>query len=999
MNSAGSNEYLRKVVHNLCVGGVSTLSLSAVSTQVAAQDKPAAGAAPDSGELQEVVITGIRASLQKSMDIKQNAVGVVDAISAEDIGQFPDASLGEAIARIPGVTVNRGSINQNTAAGAPTATGAATGITVRGFGTQFNEALVEGRQVASGAGQSFDFSTLGAEYVGEVDVLKTPDYSLSAGAIGATINVKFPNPFDHEGFQARAFGSATDYTNDGGVRPAFGALVSDTFADGTFGILISGDYTDKHILGHHFDIVGWKGAHLDCAEFAANPAGSGCATVGTGATGTSVTPSWYIQDQAMYLERTDSRRKDGRVALQWHPTDAVLVTVDDNFASDDEHTNRWQYSTWFGGFPSGVSNVTQDANGTITNFTNSNGPTDFNAFVAEDYIVTNTPGLNVRWDINENWTSALDIAQSSSKLNPHGNYSDLDVDVGYGPNTGLGTNGYTGGSLVSPNSNVVPYWTAIGPNSNATTGPAVAANYLGTNPFIIGSHVAPIQVQENSEKINQVKLDATWHTDTTKVHFGAQFVDDLWNSKELDTFTNNEWQLWSGYGPASNNFVTPGGIVHGVALPAALFTSIPLTNFIPHYQGNGNLPQGLNLFSPYAVLNYLITQPINADYTESTGYPTYSGGYPTPVLSPGSYQHVDRKNYAPFVTVDHDFQLGAMMLKADLGLRYQKTKVDIAGLAAPLVSLGTQPGDVTAYQINVSSTPTYTTASNTYGYFLPSLDLNLLVLPNLKVRADFSRTETPSNNFQLIPNTTYNGRVNALTATGNNPKLLPYLSNNFDLGAEWYYGSNDYVSADGFMKRVTQFPVSSVQTITVPGIIDPSPLSTNFNQLAQFAETTVVNGLSANVTGLEVTWQQMLAWGFGFQINGTYVHSNRNFDPYSTTSNQFALPGIGNSANLIAFYQANGLQARLAVQWQGEQLLQLGQEQSGGAFGNEPVYLESGTEVDFSTSYDVDSHVGVFLEALNLTDQVYHTRGRFSNQTLNLVDYGRSYTLGVRVKF
>ncbi len=87
------------------------------------------------------------------------------------------------------------------------------------------------------------------------------------------------------------------------------------------------------------------------------------------------------------------------------------------------------------------------------------------------------------------------------------------------------------------------------------------------------------------------------------------------------------------------------------------------------------------------------------------------------------------------------------------------------------------------------------------------------------------------------------------------------------------------------------------------------------------------------------------------------------------------------------------------MQWQGEQLLQLGQEQSGGAFGNEPVYLESGTEVDFSTSYDVDSHVGVFLEALNLTDQVYHTRGRFSNQTLNLVDYGRSYTLGVRVKF
>ena len=161
------------------------------------------------------------------------AVGVVDAVSAEDIGQFPDASIGEALSRIPGVTVNRGSINGMAAAGAPTATGNATGITVRGFGTQFNEILTEGRPVASGNGQSFDFSALGAEYVGELDIHKTPDFSLSSGAVGATINVKSPRPFDHVGLQARVFGSATDYQKDGGVRPAFGALFSDTFFDDT----------------------------------------------------------------------------------------------------------------------------------------------------------------------------------------------------------------------------------------------------------------------------------------------------------------------------------------------------------------------------------------------------------------------------------------------------------------------------------------------------------------------------------------------------------------------------------------------------------------------------------------------------------------------------------------------------------------------------------------------------------------------------------------------
>jgi outer membrane receptor protein involved in Fe transport len=143
----------------------------------------------------------------------------------------------------------------------------------------------------------------------------------------------------------------------------------------------------------------------------------------------------------------------------------------------------------------------------------------------------------------------------------------------------------------------------------------------------------------------------------------------------------------------------------------------------------------------------------------------------------------------------------------------------------------------------------------------------------------------------------------------------------------------------------------------------------------------------------------MLAYGFGFQINGTYVHSNSNFNPYVYTSNQFALPGIGNSANLIAFYQNYGFQARIALQWQGEQLLQLGQEQTQGAFGAEPVYLKANTEVDYSMQYDVNSHLNVFFEAINLTDNIYHTVGRFDNQTLNVVDYGRSFTLGVRAKF
>ena len=149
----------RATYAKLGLSGFTLGSMAMGSTLFAAEPADAPDTGPKSSqpqELQEVVITGIRASLQRSLDIKQQAVGVVDAVSAEDIGQFPDASIGDALSRIPGVTVNRGSINNMAGAGAPTATGATTGITVRGFGTQFNEILSEGRQVASGTGQNFE---------------------------------------------------------------------------------------------------------------------------------------------------------------------------------------------------------------------------------------------------------------------------------------------------------------------------------------------------------------------------------------------------------------------------------------------------------------------------------------------------------------------------------------------------------------------------------------------------------------------------------------------------------------------------------------------------------------------------------------------------------------------------------------------------------------------------------------------------------------------------
>ncbi len=979
------------------------------SSAAAATQTTGAPAEASGNQLQEIVVTGIRGSLQRGLQIKKESIGVVDAMSAEDIGEFPDSDIGEAVARLPGVTVNRGSLNYSSAAGAPTATGLVQGVNVDGFGGSFNEVLVEGRQIASGNGQVFNFADFSSMYVGEIDVMKTPDMSLSSGNIASTTNIKFPNPFDNPGAHFEGSYQEDVNSNAGRASPTFGLLWSDTSADGKFGILLDADYLDDKYQNQHQDIVGWKGnTSFPCSSLAANFTtafgNTDCATTGTGATGNSAVPVWYPQDMAMYLENIDSRRKDARASIQYRPIDNVLVTVDDNYSSDDEYDQRYQRSTWFGGFP----DATLDSDGTIVNFMNT-GPTDFNSFVADQYITTNTPGVNVVWDASDHWTAELDADQSESLYNPNGGYTDIDADTGYGDTV----NEYTGGLVLNNNSNVLPYWSAVGPNTTASgSGAAISSNANGLNPFIIGSHVLPIQIQQNSDKIDEAKIDATWDSENgTKVNFGAQWLDDLWNSSQWSTFQNNYWQIWGGYGPASDPNAPAGSPAQGVALPSSLFSTVSTGSWMPGYAGQGNLPTSLVAYSPYAVLNYLLTQPADSGWSPSAGYPVWSGqadGDPV-AFQPGSQQHVNRRNIAPFVVLTHDFNLGGMTLTSRLGLRWQKTQEEISGLAAPLVSMKWEgAGDPTAYVFNTSTSPVWTTVHNDYSYFLPALDLNLLVTQNFKVRFDVSKTESAPPNGSLIPNTTYSGRVNALGATGNNPDLMPYESTNLLLGAEWYYAPNDYVSGEAFYKDVKDFPTANVVNITVPGINDPAPCSysgtatftdANCGKPAVFAETTVTNAGKADVNGIEATWQQMLWLGFGMQINATYVHTNGNFNNYSLTSNQFAVTGLGNSANFIGFYQAHGFQARLAVQWQGTQLITLGQEQGGAAFGNEPVYLAASTNLDFSAQYDIDSHMNVYFQATNLTNSIYHSYGRFSNQTLNLVDYGRTFGAGVRLKF
>src|ERR1700689_3089582 len=151
MNYSVPNAYLRRAIHAICIGGATTFSLGAVAAGATSADTPPASSSDSA--LTEITVTGYRASIQQSLDIKKESDGIVDAISAEDIGKFPDSNLAAAMERVPGVTVTRGAMTL-TGTGSTSTTGDPTQITVRGFGPQFNETLFDGRQVPVAVGNT-----------------------------------------------------------------------------------------------------------------------------------------------------------------------------------------------------------------------------------------------------------------------------------------------------------------------------------------------------------------------------------------------------------------------------------------------------------------------------------------------------------------------------------------------------------------------------------------------------------------------------------------------------------------------------------------------------------------------------------------------------------------------------------------------------------------------------------------------------------------------------
>ena len=335
----------RMNLRNSCAVGVSLAALSIAApalAQTAPQEPlPTGVAAEPAAQVDDIVVTGFRSSLQQALNIKRSEAGAVDAILAEDIADFPDQNLAEAIQRLPGVTIDR--VN-----------GQGTTISVRGLSSDFTRTRVNGleAQAASGGNRnrSFDFSMFASELFNSIKVRKTQSAEIEEGSLGATVDLQTGRPMDFGGSGLNSALSVQGSYNDLSERtvPRLAGLLSWTNENRTFGALLSLAYSERAPILGSFNTTRWQQGNADQAYGVGQNLG-GCIPCTTDADRTEVLNAFYPRIPRYTLGETFEDRLGATGSLQWRPSDRTELTLDllySRFNSETESPNLelWSFS-------------------------------------------------------------------------------------------------------------------------------------------------------------------------------------------------------------------------------------------------------------------------------------------------------------------------------------------------------------------------------------------------------------------------------------------------------------------------------------------------------------------------------------------------------------------------------------------------------------------------------------------------------------------------------
>ncbi|MFK7958244.1 MAG: TonB-dependent receptor [Lysobacterales bacterium] len=935
--------------HRIQRRAVSAAVAAALAFPAYAQNNSAPDEVVEDEMLEEMVVKGVRQSLQNARAIKRDADTFVDAISASDINALPDVSVLEALQRVPGISIERFASPNDPDHFSTEGSGAI----LRGL-PQTRTSLNGRDTFSANSSRGLSFQDIPPELTGAVKIFKNQTADMVEGGISGTIDLITRKPFDAEGqvmaFSAQAnAGDIADETTGG-----FAGLYSNRFeldSGAEIGVLFSYSNTDLDFQSDGVE----AGQH----NLVADAAGSG--------------QDRFVPINGGIRSNFTERSREGIAAtvqygnandtfsglLQYIRSDSGTDWLERAFFSDDQGGTVGAGAVFDGNsFTSGV----------ISNVANGFGPQTRQS--QTDSLVED---LSLKLEFRP--TDRLAITGDVQFIDATTDVTDLTVFAGLLPVNG---NGIDIGLDLSQS---VPDVTFMAP---AGSGQTDQEFFNDPSNYFWRAAMDHLEESEGDELALALDVDYTLFDSgfARSVEAGVRFAERDQTTRWSTFNWGNLSEAWNG------GFATFDGQRNQAAFNSPAAGQFTFSDF--HGGNAGGIPGGTGLFpNAELVANYDAFLQGIAPFgrTDLAG----RGGVVDNFYLPAEINETTEENTAFYVKLN--FETDDPRLKGNVGLRYVNVDTTVGGgITFPTLNPNAAAfasADEVAFANGTSNTAA---AESSYDTILPSLNAKYAFDDDLFLRFGYSKAIS----FPDLGNLRYNFNINPRTVTdadGNpdiigwnqnsgNPFLEPMEADNFDLSIEKYFGRSDFVSFGIFYKDISNFFATDTVPTTVTNPSNGASAIVDINQ--------PINVGDANIKGAEFAYQQFFdslpgVWsGLGVQFNMTYVQDsdvpNQNTRAVQASSSLGArtsipfeglpLQGVSElTYNLIGIFENDKVQARLAYNWRDDYLLTIRQVNLG-----LPVFNESRGQLDGSIFYRFSPNWEVGLQGTNLLKEEVVTR-------------------------
>lgn len=999
---------------------------------VYAQAATSTTAAKPATDLEEVVVTGFRASLESALARKRASIQPIESIAPEDIGKMPDQNVSESLQRLPGVQINR-------------AGGKGTKVLIDGLGNNLitlngevfltgKEFYVSGEGSGGGNGGNIQYASLEgipSEELGGIDVIKNPTAQNREGGLGGIVDLKTRSPLAQPmGFSIGGNARATKATDaEGGATPQAAVVAGFKFSD-SFAITGSVSFDDQKTHDKQFqdqNRAGWLVTNTaQDGSYIGSPSASTLSTLPNGQT--YIDPQFgYFSDILQHVKTTGAT-----LGAEWKWTNDITTRAEYFFVREDDESITYSSKVGFNGGGANNSATTAasfpgidptkpysiDANGVVQSGTfMANGLEtatlyQHNISKSNNFQVSTTFGGSgpLTGDVGVAYAKATSDLEADQADVEHGFYGAFGGTGSIMP-TAPGCNNY--GAACNNGNHGYSFGWSNGGNSGLPT-----ANFADNNGYTnLLSNPAYTLFKSNwawanltGEKNVALKGNLNFKMNdlvsvTAGVRLAKRDVDQTFGRYLIDgsgsygiggvgagTYAGN----CCNHNPNGSATVDPNS-------GSWIYYSDPGYATIPYSTALTNA-ELVKYFNSFAVGTIAVKDPVTGGMTNPSTYlntlwgqagvPNNTEAFFVDRIS--SYQ-VHEKTSSFYVMGDAG---GASdVYHANFGIRVVKTNLTVdGGQAAPVRTYQGTSNWNGVYNNDVSFEK-----SRSYVDVLPSFNFVLNATESQKFRFGAARVVAPQSLAQLGLGNSYNftrgadgpngARFFFVNGGSGNANLDPFRASQFNMSWEDYVSRNSLISVGFFYKAVDNF----VTTAQIPTLVND-----DFGGTVG-PVTTPVNGGKGKIYGGEFGVQY--SWDSGVGIAANYTRSNSETDLDTDFAKHLGIPGVSkDSINLQAYYEHEGFSARAAYAWRSKAVNDslVGSTWSfQDIHGKQvvyPVYSAAFGQLDGQVGYNFNSHIGLLLSVVNLTNAKQHTYVQWDNLPFTYDDTGRRLFFGIKGK-